>query len=193
MFRTQAPEVWFYFPFCGASPKSVSFVWEWSLKARQGRRYPADPVRSVSGVWDRSQAAWADSSVGQSGWPRLGRFLFFCRGACGLPEFSSLELASKNEPRQNAMCNSCPTSLATTSCLVSCFKAAMCFRVNSTAPLSNRYGPQRHSETAQPQRHRETTLLLSRLFGLKHEGSSGLKKCEAPPEIILGKPSWPNS
>lgn len=102
----------------GHPPRVPLLCGKWNLKARLCRRYPVGPVRSVSGVWGRSQAAWAGSSSGKSGWPKLGRFLFFfCRDACGLPEFSSLELASKNEPRQDAMCNSCLTSLATTSCL----------------------------------------------------------------------------
>lgn len=85
------------------------------------RRDPVGPVRSGCGVWGRSQAIWATSPAGQSGWPKLGRLLFsFSKGAHSLPEFSSLELAPKNETRQDAMCNLCLTSLATTSFLTSC-------------------------------------------------------------------------
>lgn len=102
-------------------------------------------------------------------------------------EFSSLELASKNEPRQDAMCNSCLTSLATISCLVSSFKAAVSFRVNSAVPPCLTVSDHRSTgKQLRPQRHRKATLLVSVLFGLKHEGSSGLKKCEGILRLFKG-------
>lgn len=138
-------KVWFYFPFVGHT--HIICVEVESLRLE----WAGGPVRSVYRVRGRCQAVWAGSSASQSGWPRLGRllFVFFFRGVGGLPEFSSLELASKNETRQDAMCNSCLTSLATISCLISCLKAAVSFRVNSTVPSPDCLRPQRHRETHQ--------------------------------------------